>query len=38
MNIKELLDALDAIKRITKQVPTETWTPEFRKIQNRALV
>jgi hypothetical protein len=36
MNVKELLDALDEIKRIRKRVPAEDWTPEFREIANIA--
>jgi hypothetical protein len=34
MNVKELLDALDEIKRITKRVPAEDWTHEFHEIAN----
>ena len=36
MSVKELLDALDEIKRITKRVPAGDWTPEFREIANIA--
>ena len=36
MNVKELLDALDEIKAITKRVPADDWTPEFREIANVA--
>jgi hypothetical protein len=36
MNVKELLDAADEIKRITKRVPAQNWTPEFREIANIA--
>ena len=36
MNVKELLDAFDEIKPITKRVPTQDWTLEFREIANIA--
>ena len=36
MNVKELLVAFDEIKRMTKRVPAQDWTPEFREIANIA--
>ena len=36
MSVKELLDALDEIKRITKRIPAGDWPPEFREIANIA--
>jgi hypothetical protein len=36
MNVNELIDALDEIKRITKGVPAHDWTPELREIVNIA--